>query len=194
MINCQAINDEICKCQIMVIGDNLYGKVSVVKGFLQQEEFNQIAFQLPFYNAQNYLSVNKKKVNLNIWDINTNLQLQTHFSLIKQIIKLQQGFILVFDINNEDSLRNLTKWYRIILETIILEDSNPKMYLLSTDCYQYHNGYKTLTQEDIQQWIDDNEVTKYIEISKDIIYNMNYPHFKKLIGSIFNHISIYGDN
>ncbi|EAR93191.1 Gtr1/RagA G motif protein (macronuclear) [Tetrahymena thermophila SB210] len=194
MINYQNINLEISKYQIMVIGDNLDGKSSVIKGLLRQKEFSQSAFQLPFQNLPKELTVNKKKVNLHLWDINTNFQLQEHFSLIKQTIQLQQGFILVFDVNNEESLRNLTKWYRIILETTLLEDINPKIYLLSTDCYHYNNGYKTLSKRDIDEWIEDNEVTKYIEIQRDIIYNMNYPYFKKLLTSILNHISIYGEN
>ncbi|KAL4463188.1 hypothetical protein ABPG74_007189 [Tetrahymena malaccensis] len=194
MMNFQNINIEVSQCQLMILGDNLDGKTSVIKGLLRQYEFSQFSKQMPFYNVQKEITANKERVNLHLWDINTNLQLQEFESLIKEIIRLQKGFIMVFDVNNENSLRNLTKWYRIILETTLLEDSNQKIYLLSTDCYQYQNGYNTLSKKDIQDWIEDYEVTKYIEVSRDNIYSMNYPYFKKLIGQIIKHISVYGDH
>ena len=100
--------------KILLAGDEAVGKTSLIRR-LVKNEFAQdykptLGFEITIYTLQ----IDQTSVNFVIWDIAG----QTAFeSVRKSYYKESRGFLIVFNLVNRISLRNLEYWVKEIRET-----------------------------------------------------------------------------
>ena len=92
--------------KIVIVGESKVGKTSVIEQFNYGKLYPE--------GAKNELKVYKNmKTDLHIIEINTNKE---NTDIIKLFAKGAKAFILIYDITNENSFKELKNWYDILKE------------------------------------------------------------------------------
>ena len=110
--------DEEYKFKIAVIGDQFVGKTSLLYKYLNKDELVKATIGNTY--EIKITSFDGKKVTINFIDTSG----QDKFKAItKSIFHEADGFIIVFDLNNEISFDNILYWFYEIKNTIDIHDT-----------------------------------------------------------------------
>ena len=103
------------KCQLLIIGDAIVGKTSILSRF-ENNSFNPnylATVGLDFFKKE--VIIDNKKIRIKIWDTAGQ---ERYKSLTKGFFRNAQGIIIVFDVTNKESFDNLQYWIQSILNNI----------------------------------------------------------------------------
>tara|TARA_A100001015_G_C15026844_1_gene730975 strand:- start:274 stop:909 length:636 start_codon:yes stop_codon:yes gene_type:complete len=101
------------KFKVALVGDCRVGKTSLIKRYIHgnySEQYNK-TIAVAYY-AKKFI-INNKKIILDIWEVSGD---PLYTTLIKGYLKNIQGVILVYDVTNKESFKNINKWINIIEE------------------------------------------------------------------------------
>ncbi len=105
------------RLKIIIIGEPSVGKSSLIVRYTEVWERGESAFGFQISNKKLVLnsktSENKIKIKLYIFDIAD----QSKFLKKEFLFKEAHGFILVYDITNEESFEKTAKWFNLLKES-----------------------------------------------------------------------------
>ena len=95
------------KCQLMIIGDSLVGKTSLLYRYQENKFMNNYlaTVGIDFFTKEEIFD--GKKVRIKIWDTAGQERFK---SLTQAFSRNADGIILVFDVSNRESFENLRFW------------------------------------------------------------------------------------
>ncbi len=95
------------KCQLMIIGDSMVGKTSLLYRYQQDKFLNNYnaSVGIDFFTKEE--TIDGKKVRIKLWDTAGQERFK---SITKAFTRNADGLILAFDVTNRDSFMNLKFW------------------------------------------------------------------------------------
>ena len=103
------VEEKIPSYKITLIGDSGVGKTSIIGRFITGFFTEEINSTLGFNYSQKIYEKNGKKISLNLWDTAGQ---EKYRSLGKNFYKDSYIIIIVYDITNKNSFKNIKKiWY-----------------------------------------------------------------------------------
>jgi small GTP-binding protein len=159
--------------KILIIGDAGCGKSSLINRYINGEYndnyYNTIGvdFKIKYYEK------NGKKIKMNIWDTAGQEKFK---SLVSSYYRNSDIIILVFDLTNYISFRNIEKWYSDI--EYICKKDNLQLFLVGTKADVGKDKYVVDEFMIKEKCLEYN--MKYYETSAKKNYNLN---------ELFNNIS-----
>jgi small GTP-binding protein len=146
--------------KLLVLGDPCVGKTSIIKRFTSN------SFEKEYYPTKSCefnskaITLNKKSIILKIWDIGNENKKMLDTYLYKC-----NGILLVYDISNEESFKNLSEWMHYIKEYYIKKNSNiPHMSLITNKLDLFH--IQGTTQEAKDLFIKENKLKPFMLSAK----------------------------
>ena len=117
-------NDEELKFKVLLLGNSEVGKTSMLKRFCD-DTFEQDSLSTIGIDARTKLiNHNNKKIKLDIWDTAGQ---ERFLSITKNTYKGSDGIILIYDLTNKESFKNINTWLKGISENI---DINKTCFVL----------------------------------------------------------------
>jgi small GTP-binding protein len=108
-------DDEILQIKMILLGNTAVGKTSIINRYVEDNFSNNIMSSVNMTFTQKTLTINKQKVQLNIWD---TVGQEKFRSLSKLFFKDTKIVALVYSITNRKSFDDLGFWLNIFKETI----------------------------------------------------------------------------
>ena len=179
-------NEEV-KFKIVLLGDSNVGKSSFFKGM--RNIFNEEVTPTVGVDFFNYKEIiNNKEMNIMMWDTAGQEKFR---SIIKSYFRECAGYILLFDVNNLESLFNLEYWIRDIKSQNVCEHKHPLLILGNKTDLRYNNNSDEnikIEKQNIKDYIDEmfnkklNEDYYFKEIS---ILSCTNQDIKKILNDFF---------
>ena len=152
--------------KILLIGDSCVGKSNFVYRFINND-YNGNHLSTSGFEIKNAeISLNGKKYRLQLYDTAGQKKFE---SVTKTLFSQSQGFIVMFDITNEESYISAKSWIKIIQE----ENENGKYapILLIGNKNDLEN-MRMISQKEILKYAEEEKI-KYIETSSKTGNNIN---------------------
>ena len=111
-------DDEQYNFTIVIIGEKGVGKTSILYKYINKNKLIQTTLSNQFEFKNTTLDGKKVKITL----IDTSGQEQ-FLSITKSVFHQADGFIIVFDLNNEISFDNILYWFYQIKNTVDIKDT-----------------------------------------------------------------------
>jgi small GTP-binding protein len=108
-------DDDFLQIKMILLGNTAVGKTSIINRYVEDNFSNNIMSSVNMTFTQKTLTINKQKVQLNIWD---TVGQEKFRSLSKLFFKDTKIVALVYSITNRKSFDDLGFWLNIFKETI----------------------------------------------------------------------------
>tara|TARA_B110001469_G_scaffold123204_2_gene134896 strand:+ start:4552 stop:5283 length:732 start_codon:yes stop_codon:yes gene_type:complete len=159
------------KC--VILGDSGIGKTSIIKKYNSstvtahnESTLGAIYWEL-FYKYDE-----EKNIRINFWDTAGQ---ERYNSLIPMYVRECDIILLTFDLTNYESFKNLSKWYKFILNNY----DNPKIIIIGNKVDL--KSYCIVSDKDINKFIKDSFTVEPKFFKTSAVENIN-------IKNLFNHI------
>jgi Ras-related protein Rab-6A len=159
------------KC--VILGDSGIGKTSIIKKYNSssvsahnESTLGAIYWEL-FYKYDE-----EKNIRINFWDTAGQ---ERYNSLIPMYVRECDIILLTFDLTNYDSFKNLSKWYKFVLNNY----DNPKIIIIGNKVDL--KSHCIVSDKDINNFIKDSFVNKPKFFKTSAVENIN-------IKNLFEHI------
>ena len=107
------LNDNIIKIKLILLGTSGVGKTSIISKYIYDKINEDHIPSISVNTEEKTLIIDNKKIILNIWD---TISQEKYRSLSKLFYQDTQILILVYDITNEESFKELNYWRKTFLE------------------------------------------------------------------------------
>ncbi|KAL7717642.1 Sphingomyelin phosphodiesterase [Entamoeba marina] len=94
--------------KILVIGDSGVGKTALIKRYCQNTFDNHYESTVGVDFMPKILNYNNKTIKLQLWDTAGQ---EKFMNITAAYYRNTQGIIIVYDVNNKDTLDNVDKWF-----------------------------------------------------------------------------------
>ena len=112
-MNSQNVQEPEYSIKLLLLGDLSVGKSSLIYRFIY-DKFNPNEISTSELDLKTSdLIIDKKNVRVQLWD---TVGQEKYKSITKNLIKRVQGIIIVYDITNKDSFKNIKTWAHLIEE------------------------------------------------------------------------------
>ena len=112
-MNSQNVQEPEYSIKLLLLGDIAVGKSSLIYRFIY-DKFNPNKINTSELDLKTSdLIIDKKNVRVQLWD---TVGQEKYKSITKNLIKRVQGIIIVYDITNKDSFKNIKTWTNLIEE------------------------------------------------------------------------------
>ena len=101
------------KINVILIGDSTVGKTSIIKQYFEEQMIGNYLATAGVEQYSKNLNMNGKLIKLKVWDTAGQ---ERYRSLTKNFYKNAQGVIIVYDVSNRESFRNIKIWIDSIHE------------------------------------------------------------------------------
>jgi small GTP-binding protein len=108
-------DDDFLQIKMILLGNTAVGKTSIINRYVEDNFSNNIMSSVNMTFTQKTLTINKQKIQLNIWD---TVGQEKFRSLSKLFFKDTKIVALVYSITNRKSFDDLGFWLNIFKETI----------------------------------------------------------------------------
>jgi Ras-related protein Rab-7A len=129
--------------KILLIGDAGSGKTQILNRYVKDEFSEDYEGTIGAYFKNKEID----NLQLKIWDISWQNNLE---SLSESFYRYSDAFLVCFDLSNEKSLENVSKWIQKFKEQTIYGDDFKNIYLVGT-------------KSDLEQKISDEDIQNFIE-------------------------------
>ena len=93
--------------KLLIVGDSSVGKTNFISVFIEKE-FNQNYMTTTGIDLKtNSIEINNKKIKVQLWDTAGQ---EKYRAITKNLFLKVQGVLVVYDITNEDSFKNIKSW------------------------------------------------------------------------------------
>lgn len=99
--------------KILVLGDAGVGKSSIIKQYVDREFVDSYITTIGIDYSSKYINVDGKSVKLAIWDTAGQERFR---SITKSYLRGIQGVLLVYDVCDSTTFRNITHWLSMVHE------------------------------------------------------------------------------
>ena len=149
------------KCiKLAMLGDSEVGKTSICNSYLNIEFSNEYLSTIGQHKYESLMKMrNGEQIKLIIYDTAGQERFR---SICLKTIRFIQGIVVVFDLGNKDSFKNVKDWLRIIKENY----HKVLIVLFGNKC-DIDNNKRPVTTEEIQEFVKENNLT-YHETSAKI--------------------------
>ena len=107
-------SDDVQKFKVVIIGESGVGKTSILNSYITDQYDPDITSTFSAQNVNKLVKLRDKAINLNIWDTAGQ---EKYRSLSKIFFKGVDVAILVYDITNEKSFKELKEyWYKELIK------------------------------------------------------------------------------
>jgi len=107
-------SDDVQKFKVVIIGESGVGKTSILNSYITEQYDPDITSTFSAQNVNKLVKLRDKAINLNIWDTAGQ---EKYRSLSKIFFKGVDVAILVYDITNEKSFKELKEyWYKELIK------------------------------------------------------------------------------
>ena len=170
-------NDEnVYTYKVILIGDSLVGKTSLILRFCKDLYTDNFISTIGIDTQKKYIKKDGKKIELQIWD--TAGQEKFH-SLSKNSCNQMDGIILVFDLGNKETFKNIKNWYSNLEDIVDFKKTGVILVGNKCDINKYD-----ITKEKIEDYCKQKHMEYLFSSSKKNI-NVN-DIFIKLLDDIMN--------
>ena len=128
------------KIKIMIIGESLVGKTALITRYTKDTFSGTYLTTIGIDFQNKFLDINNKKIKLEIWDTAGQERFR---NIAKNYFQSSDGFLLVYDISNEDSFKKLSFW----LEQINLNAPENTKYIVVGNKKDLENKRKVQIEE-----------------------------------------------
>ena len=150
--------------KIMVIGESKVGKTSVIKKYTQNK-FGGVYLTTVGVDFQDkIINIDDKKIRLQIWDTAGQERFR---NLTKNYFNSSNGFLLIYDITDKDSLEHLNFWSAQIQ---LNAPEKSKCVLVGNKCDL--EGSRAVSTEEGKMYAEKNKI-KFFETSAKDGTNIN---------------------
>ena len=104
------------KCMLLIMGDSLSGKTSILNKFLNNKINIYNSLYSPTFGIDlvtKDCKIGNKDIRIKIWDTSGD---KRYMNLLKGYIPEAQGYIIVYDLTKQDSLIKIKNYFQIINE------------------------------------------------------------------------------
>ena len=109
------INEEFNNIiKILVVGDYAVGKTNFILQFVENQFYESVPITTSCDIKSKIIQVKNKQIKLQLWDTCGQEKFR---SVTKSLFAKADGIILIFDITNYSSFKNLSQWIDLITET-----------------------------------------------------------------------------
>ena len=165
------------RMKIIVVGDINVGKTSLVRSYIMGFIENKYNSTVGIDFLYKKLTIDNYDVDLHIWDTTGQ---ERFMSIIRPYYRESHGVMLVFDLNNPKSFKNIDNWFREIYSNI--EESTFMLILIGNK-----NDREILVSKDmIQTLLDKYPNIKYMETCVKTDTNINLA-FDTLVQDCLTH-------
>ena len=107
-------SDDVQKFKVVIIGESGVGKTSILNSYITEQYDPDTTSTFSAQNVNKLVKLRDKAINLNIWDTAGQ---EKYRSLSKIFFKGVDVAILVYDITNEKSFKELKEyWYKELIK------------------------------------------------------------------------------
>lgn len=141
--------------KVSLIGDSSCGKTSIMLRFTDNVFYDNLTSTIGVDFKVVGVKIDETLIKLQIWDTCGS---ERFLSLTSSFIKTCQVFILVFDLTNYESFKNIERWL-----CLIKESTDPKLMILvgnKSDIFEK----REVSKEEILQMADKYQLN-YVEVS-----------------------------
>jgi small GTP-binding protein len=156
--------------KIIIIGDSYVGKTSLFDSFFVNRYINTPYLSNGIDLRMKTVNIKEKPYTLQIWDIPEKADYK---NITDIYYRGAQGIILMFDINNSESLDNIPKWLDKIENNI---KNEYKLFLVANKCdYKFKKKFELRVMEvgeDVKLLLEKYKDMEYFEISVECDKNV----------------------
>ena len=143
--------------KFVLVGDANCGKTSLISQFCDNyfdaNYLTTIGVDFKFKT----IDLNNKRVKVQIWDTAGQERFR---SITQSYYRGSHVVLLVFDLTNKDSLKNIEYWYENVIDNI--HGENPQIYLIGN---KNDLNDITVNKKDVKNIIKNTKIKDYFEVS-----------------------------
>ena len=102
-----------CTIKLLIIGDSNVGKTNFIFRFIENKFMQNYMATTGIDLKTSIIELNGKKIRIQLWDTAGQ---EKYRSITKNLFLKVQGFIVIYDITNENSFINIQTWIKLIRE------------------------------------------------------------------------------
>ena len=167
--------------KIIIIGDSCVGKTSLARRFVNNSFIESYKSTIGIDFLSKVIKINNKKINLQIWDTAGN---ERFHAMSPSFYRGADGCIIVFDLTNMLSFKNLENWIDEFLLTTCTQDPESFPFIIIGNKSDLINDANRVISKRFIEKFCESKMIKYFEVSTK--FNMNISTaFEYLINKIY---------
>ena len=159
-------NDEIISFKIVMVGDASVGKSQFLNQFCNNKFDDDYLTSICVDQRKKFIKREDKKIELCIWDTAGQEKFR---SIAKNLYKGADGILLMYDISNIQSFKNIKVWIHSIKESVDI--SKIALIVVGNNCHL--NNEERVVNEDMKKVFEKIYNIKIIEASAKDNINVN---------------------
>jgi small GTP-binding protein len=113
-------DDDMLEIKLVLLGESGVGKTSIIGRYVRDEFSENIISSSTMTYVGKTITINKQKIQLNIWD---TIGQERFRSLSKLFFNDTKIVVLVYSIDSKKTFDNLSYWYDLYREQLVVEDT-----------------------------------------------------------------------
>ena len=158
--------EEIISFKILLLGDSTVGKSSFILRFCEDKFDEDSLTTIGLDQKNKFVKFQDKKIELRIWDTAGEERFR---SIAKNLFKGADGIVLMYDLSNYDSFKDIKGWINNIKESVDI--SKIALIVVGNKCDLSDDEKKV--DEDLKKNFEENNKMKIIEASAKSNINVN---------------------
>ena len=159
-------NEEIIAFKIIMLGDSSVGKSQFINKFCDNKFDDDTLTSIGFDQKNKFIKRGDKKIELHIWDTEGQERFR---SIAKNLYKVADEILLMNDISNIQSFKNIRAWINSIKESVDI--SKIALIVVGNNCHL--NNEERVVNEDMKKVFEKIYNIKIIEASAKDNINVN---------------------
>ena len=158
--------EEIISFKILLLGDSTVGKSSFILRFCEDKFDEDSLTTIGLDQKNKFVKFGDKKIELRIWDTAGEERFR---SIAKNLFKGADGIVLMYDLSNYDSFKDIKGWINNIKESVDI--SKIALIVVGNKCDLSDDEKKV--DVDLKKNFEENNKMKIIEASAKNNINVN---------------------
>jgi Ras-related protein Rab-7A len=156
--------------KIIIIGDSCVGKTSLLKRYVNNTFLESYKATIGVDFLTKNIKINKKIISLQLWDTAGNERFHT---LSNAFYRGADACIIVFDLTNIISFKNLENWMdEFLLYSNVSDPNNYPFIIVGNKSDLINDTNRVISEKYIQKFCQNKNV-KYFEVSTKLNTNIN---------------------
>jgi Ras-related protein Rab-7A len=168
--------------KIIIIGDSCVGKTSLARKYVNNTFYESYKSTIGIDFLSKTIKINKKNLNLQLWDTAGSERFR---AMSPSFYRGADGCVIVFDLTNILSFRNLESWIdEFLLISHPHDADNYPFIIIGNKSDLINDSNRVISQRFIEKFCESKKI-KYFEVSTKLNLNINNA-FSYIITKIYN--------